>query len=337
MAVYTDIDEDELAAFLRNYPVGELLSYRGIAEGVENSNFLLHADTGGEPTPYILTLYERRVEEADLPFFLGLMGHLHARGLACPLPIARHDGALLGRLAGRPAALISFLEGFWLRRPRREHVRELGVAMARLHLAGEGFALTRANALSPSAWEPLYRSAGPGAGTVAPTLRRDVEATLEAVADQWPADLPRGVIHADLFPDNVFFLHDRFAGMIDFYFACNDILAYDLAIALNAWCFERDGSFNVTMGRALLGGYCSRRMLSADEVAALPILARGAALRFLLTRLWDWLHIPGGGLVKKKDPLEYLARMRHHATVRTPADFGWSEAIRERTGDEVAA
>lgn len=330
MAVYTDIDEEELASFLRAYPVGDLLSYRGIAEGVENSNFLVHADTDGEPTPYILTLYERRVEEADLPFFLGLMGHLNARGLACPLPIPRNDAALLGHLADRPAALISFLEGFWLRRPRREHAREVGAAMARMHVAGADFPLGRQNALAPAAWEPLYRSAGSEAGSVAPLLTHDVEDALEVIDREWPRDLPAGVIHADLFPDNVFFLHDRFAGMIDFYFACNDLLAYDLAIALNAWCFERDGSFNVTMGRALLAGYCAERMLSDAEVAALPILARGAALRFLLTRLWDWLHIPDEGLVRKKDPLEYLAKLRHHARVRSAVEYGWDEAIRER-------
>ena len=329
MAVYTDIDEEELGAFLAAYPVGELLSYRGIAEGVENSNFLVHAQTDGEPTPYILTLYERRVEEADLPFFLGLMSHLNARGLKCPQPVPRHDGALLGHLAGRPAAVISFLEGFWLRRPRREHAAQVGAAMARLHRAGVDFTLVRENALAPSAWEPLYRAAGPDAGGVAPDLVAEVEAALEAVRG-WPEDLPRGVIHADLFPDNVFFLHDRFAGMIDFYFACNDILAYDLAIALNAWCFERDGSFNVTMGRALLAGYCAERSLSADEVAALPMLARGAALRFLLTRLWDWLHIPDTALVVKKDPREYLAKLRHHARVASPADYGWDDAILER-------
>ena len=322
MAVYTDIDEEELEAFLAAYPAGDLLSYRGIAEGVENSNFLLHAETDGVPTPYILTLYERRVAESDLPFFLGLMGHLAERGLACPLPIPRHDGELLGRLADRPAALISFLEGFWLRRPRREHARELGAAMARMHVAGADFPLARANALAPDAWEPLYRSAGPEAGGVSPTLRADVEETLEAVERDWPRDLPQGVIHADLFPDNVFFLGDRFSGMIDFYFACDDLLAYDLAIALNAWCFERDGSFNVTKGAALLSAYHAVRPLEAGEVEALPILARGAALRFLLTRLYDWLHVPGDALVRKKDPVEYLQKMRHHAGVRSATEYG---------------
>ena len=323
MAVYTDIDEDELEAFLSAYPVGEPLSYKGIAEGVENSNFLLHC----ADAPYILTLYERRVEEADLPFFLGLMRHLADRGLSCPLPIARRDGALLGRLADRPAALISFLEGVWLRRPRAEHCREVGAAMARLHLAGEGFELRRPNALAPPAWRPLYEAAGPGVDAVAKGLREEIDAALAAVERDWPTGLPAGVIHADLFPDNVFFLGDAFSGMIDFYFACDDILAYDLAIALNAWCHERDGSFNVTKGAALLAGYAGVRPLSAAELDALPMLARGAALRFLLTRLYDWLHIPDGGLVRKKDPVEYLTKLRFHRAARSAADYGWREEM----------
>ena len=322
MAVYTDIEEDELAAFLAAYKVGGLLSYKGIAEGVENSNFLLHC----EDASYILTLYERRVEAADLPFFLGLKRHLAARGISCPLPIERRDGALLGELAGRPAALISFLEGFWLRRPAPAHCREVGAAMARMHAAGEGFALARPNALAAGAWEPLYRAAGTGQeiDAISPGLSREIEAALEAVVRDWPAGsaLPEGVIHADLFPDNVFFLHDRLSGLIDFYFACNDLLAYDLAIALNAWCFERDGSFNVTKGRALIAGYEGVRELTVPERTALPVLARGAALRFLLTRLYDWLHIPDTGLVRKKDPLEYLARLRFHAQAGSIEDYG---------------
>ena len=318
MAVYTDIDEDEVEGFLAAYPVGDLLSYRGIAEGVENSNFLVHATDAA----YILTLYERRVAEADLPFFLGLKRHLHASGFTCPLPVARRDGDLLGRLAGRPAALISFLEGVWLRRPAPEHCREAGAAMARMHRAAEGFGLERANALGPAAWGPLYASAGPRAPLVADGLAADVEATLSLVETEWPSGLPRGVIHADLFPDNVFFLDDRVSGVIDFYFACEDQLAYDLAIALLAWCHERDGMFNVTKGRAMLAGYESVRPLEPAEVEALPLLCRGAALRFMLTRLYDWLHVPGDALVKKKDPVEYLQKMRHHAGVRSATEYG---------------
>lgn len=318
MAVYTDIDERELAAFLADYPVGELLSYRGIAEGVENSNFLLHATDA----PYILTLYERRVAEADLPFFLGLKAHLAAGGFACPVPIERVDGGALGRLADRPAALISFLEGVWLRRPQPAHCREAGAAMARMHLGAEGFALRRPNALGPDAWRPLYEAAGTGAASVAEGLAETVEAALDALEREWPTGLPAGVIHADYFTDNVFFLSDRVSGVIDFYFACNDQLAYDVAIALLAWCHERDGMFNATKARAFLAGYQSVRLLERDEVEALPVLARGAALRFLLTRLYDWLHVPGDGLVVKKDPAEYLGKLRHHMKVRSPAEYG---------------
>ena len=323
MAVYTDIDEDELIDFLDAYPVGELQSYRGIAEGVENSNFLLHC--GG--TPFILTLFERRVNEADLPFFLGLMEHLASRGLDCPLPIARHDGAHLGRLAERPAALVSFLEGFWLRRPSPVHCRRAGAAMAAMHVAGDNFALTRANALAMSAWRPLFQAAGeaPAIDTVSAGLTSEIEAALRTVEARWPGadDLPRGIIHADLFPDNLFFLHDHVSGLIDFYFACSDHLAYDLAIGLNAWCFERDGSFNVTKGAAMIAGYESVRALTEAERRALPLLAFGAALRFLLTRLYDWLHIPDTALVKKKDPLEYLLKLRFHARASALGDYGY--------------
>ena len=318
MAVYTDIDERELADFLARYPVGELLSYRGIAEGVENSNFLIHASDA----PYILTLFERRVAEADLPFFLGLKKHLAANGFDCPQPIETGDGAMLGRLAERPAALVSFLEGVWLRRPTPAHCREAGAALARLHLAGRDFALSRPNALGPNAWAPLYDAAGPDAPNVAEGLAETVEASLTEIERDWPTGLPTGVIHADYFTDNVFFLHDRVSGVIDFYFACNDALAYDVAIALLAWCHERDGMFNATKGRAFLAGYESVRRLEADEAEALPVLARGAALRFMLTRLYDWLHVPNDGLVVKKDPAEYLAKMRHHAGVRSATEYG---------------
>ena len=327
MAVYTDIDEGELIDFLAAYPVGELQSYRGIAEGVENSNFLLHC--GG--TNYILTLFERRVDEADLPFFLGLMDHLASRGLDCPLPIARGDGATLGRLAGRPAALVSFLEGYWLRRPTPAHCRQAGAAMAAMHRAGDGFELTRANALAMPAWRPLFEAAGPTTtvDAVATNLSTEINAALDLVEARWPDrdDLPRGIIHADLFPDNLFFLHDRVSGLIDFYFACCDHLAYDLAIGLNAWCFERDGSFNVTKGAAMIAGYESVRPLLVAERDALPVLALGSALRFLLTRLYDWLHIPDTALVKKKDPLEYLVRLRFHLRATTLGDYGYMGEI----------
>ncbi|MEO1989581.1 MAG: homoserine kinase [Martelella sp.] len=318
MAVYTDINEDDLRQFLKAYDVGELLSYRGIAEGVENSNFLLHT----EKFPLILTLYEKRVDEGDLPFYLGLMQHLADRGLSCPLPLARDDGAPYGRLCGRPAALISFLEGMWLRKPAAPHCRELGVALARMHIAGQDFDLSRKNALALKGWVDLWDKSAARADEVQPGLENEITEELASLEDRWPVDLPEGVIHADLFPDNVFFIGDKLSGVIDFYFACNDFLAYDLSICLNAWCFEKDGAFNVTKARALIEGYQSVRPLDKDEIEALPLLCRGSALRFFLTRLYDWLNTPAGALVVKKDPLEYLRYLRFHRSVETASEYG---------------
>lgn len=320
MAVYTDIAEDDLKWFLTEYDAGSLLSYKGIAEGVENSNFLLHTSK----EPLILTLYEKRVEKADLPFFLGLMQHLAARGLSCPLPLPRRDGALLGSLSGRPAALISFLEGMWLRKPEAKHCREVGRALAQMHVAGEGFELKRPNALSIDGWRTLWEKSAARADEVEPGLQDEIRSELDFLAAAWPADLPAGVIHADLFPDNVFFLGDELSGLIDFYFACNDLLAYDVSICLNAWCFEKDCAYNITKGTAMLEGYQSVRPLSSEEIAALPVLSRGSALRFFLTRLYDWLTTLEGAMVTKKDPLEYLRKLRFHRQIGSAAEYGLS-------------
>jgi homoserine kinase type II len=318
MAVYTDVGVEELAAFLGAYELGELLAYKGIAEGVENSNFLLHTSRGY----YILTLYEKRVAATDLPFFLGLMEHLAARGLTCPQPVKNRAGETLGRLAGRPAAIVTFLDGMWIRRPSATHCAGLGRALAELHLAGGDFAMTRANALSGAGWRALHETAKDRADGVQGGLAAAIAAELDLLAGAWPGDLPQGVIHADLFPDNVFFLGDRLSGLIDFYFACTDTLAYDVAICLNAWCFEPDHAYNVTKGRALLQAYAAKRALSDAERAALPLLARGAATRFLLTRLVDWLNVPAGALVKPKDPLEYYRKLRFHQAVKSVRDYG---------------
>ena len=318
MAVYTDITEDDLSAFLEAYDVGQLTSYKGIAEGVENSNFLLHTTKGA----YILTLYEKRVNAGDLPFFLGLMHHLADRGLSCPLPLPRSDGELLGELSGRPAAMISFLEGMWLRKPEAKHCREVGRELAEMHVASQGFDLRRTNALSVGGWRPLWVNSEARADEVQTGLKDEISAELAHLESHWPKSLPDGVIHADLFPDNVFFERNRVTGIIDFYFACNDLLAYDVAICLNAWCFEPDVSFNVTKARALLQGYRRRRALSDAEIAALPVLARGSALRFLLTRLYDWLHQVEGAKVVPKDPREYLRKLRFHRGVAGASAYG---------------
>ena len=318
MAVYTQVADDELAAFLGAYDIGALVSYKGIAEGVENSNYFLQTDRGS----FILTLYEKRVDPADLPFFLGLMDHLAARDIVCPTPIHARDGEALRTLAGRPAAIISFLQGVSPRRVDIRHCAPLGRALAAMHLAADGFGTVRPNALSLAGWRPLFDRCGPRAHEVQNGLAGEIEQELEFLEENWPDDLPTGVIHADLFPDNVFFLDDRVSGVIDFYFACNDFFAYDLAICINAWCFEKDGSFNVTKARHILNAYRSVRPFSAAELAAIPVLLRGGALRFLLTRLHDWLHHPEGALVTPHNPLEYYRKLRFHQGVTRPGELG---------------
>jgi homoserine kinase type II len=318
MAVYTDVTAVELAGFLAGYDLGQLLAYKGIAEGVENSNFLVHTSTGN----YILTLYEKRVAAKDLPFFLGLMQHLAGRGITCPQPIPNNRGEALGKVAGRPAAIITFLDGLWIRRPTAVHCAGLGEALAKLHLAGLDFAGKRRNTLSVDGWRPLFEHCRDRADEVHRHLRDLIEKELAALEREWPRGLPQGVIHADLFPDNVFFLSDTLSGMIDFYFACNDALAYDVAICLNAWCFEPDHSYNVTKGKALLQAYARVRPLSDGERAVLPLLARGAALRFLLTRVVDWFNVPPGALVRPKDPIEYFRKLRFHQQVKSVRDYG---------------
>jgi homoserine kinase type II len=318
MAVYTDVGEEELAAFLADYDLGALMALKGIAEGVENTNYFLHTTAGY----YFLTLYEKRVAPADLPFFLGLMEHLASRGIICPQPVKNRAGRALGELAGRPAAIVTFLDGISVHRPSVGHCAAVGRALAALHLAGRDFKLHRKNALNLAGWKKLAASAAARADEVAPGLAATIAEEIEYLSRAWPADLPRGVIHADLFPDNVFFLGDQLSGLIDFYFACNDLLAYDLAICLNCWCFEADGSYNVTKGKALLSGYVAVRALSAEELLALPLLARGAATRFLLTRLVDWLDVPAGALVRPKDPLEYLKKLRFHRRIDHARDYG---------------
>ncbi|MCH8239118.1 MAG: homoserine kinase [Proteobacteria bacterium] len=318
MAVYTEVSDDDLCRFIAGYDIGEALSFKGIAEGVENTNYLVHTGTG----PHILTLYEKRVNAEDLPFFLGLMEHLAAKGVACPLPVRDRKGEMLSELAGRPAAIITFLDGLWVRRPTAEHCAALGETLAALHMAGGDFAMTRNNALSVSGWRPLHEAASGGADTISQGLSAEVGEELSSLEEAWPRDLPNGIIHADLFPDNVFFLGGKVSGVIDFYFACNDMLAYDIAICLNAWCFEPDGAFNITKARALLRAYSNLRPFTDEEFAALPILARGAALRFLLTRIYDWLNRSGDALVKPKDPMEYVRKLRFHRGVVSAREYG---------------
>ena len=321
MAVYTEVGDSELEAFVAEYDIGDVVSCKGIAEGVENTNYLLQTDKGN----YMLTLYEKRVSPEDLPFFMDLMVHLSQRGLRCPTPVYGRDGHALRQLCGRPAAVITFLQGLWPRRILPHHCAAVGRALADLHRAGADFKGSRVNALGSHAWRPFFAGTAADADSVKPGLRAYLDGELNWLATHWPRDLPTGVIHADLFPDNVFFHGDDLSGLIDFYFACTDFLAYDLAVCLNAWCFEADGSFNVTKARLMVAGYGQGRTLSEAEFAALPILARGAAMRFLLTRLKDWVNTPAGALVKRKDPLEYERKLRFFAACKDASDLGLTD------------
>jgi len=318
MAVYTDVSFEELEVFLAAYDLGEAHVFKGIAEGVSNSNYFLQTAEGA----FILTLYEKRVEEADLPFYLGLMEHLAAARINAPTPVRTREGNMTGSLNGKPAAILTFLDGVSLRRPAPEHCARAGAALADMHEAGASFAMRRANALGHLGWRQLASACAGDADRIADGLRALIDDELAAQGTAWPPGLPSGIVHADLFPDNVLFVQDNVSGLIDFYFACNDVLALDLAVMLNSWCFETDASFNLTKGKALIAAYRAKRELLPAECAALPILCRAAALRFLLTRLYDWVNHEPGALVRPKDPREFARRLRFHRNVRGPEAYG---------------
>lgn len=325
MAVYTQVDSAALEAFLAEYDIGMPRSFKGIAEGVENSNYYLETDRGR----FILTLFEKRVDAADLPYFISLKQHLAARDFPCPRPIAGRDGLALRELCGRPAVIVSFLDGLSPRQPSRTQCREIGAGLAEMHLALEGFSMTRPNSLGPASFAGLWTGRAASADALEQGLAEEIETDLRDIVGARPlsAHLPRGTIHADLFPDNAFFLDERFSGIIDFYFACTDALAYDLAICLNAWAFDDAGrasglQYSYSHGAALVSGYDAVRPLSKAERNALPLLCRTAAMRFFLTRLVDWSDTPADALVKPKNPLEYAQRLRFHRHATGPADYG---------------
>ena len=309
MAVYTVVSAEALAAFLRAFDVGEVVALKGIAEGVENSNYLLLTTR----SKYILTLYEKRVAARDLPFFFEMIERLAERGLPVPRAVADRAGRTIHKLAGRPACLIEFLPGVSVTRPTAGQARAAGAALGRMHEALAGFASERPNALGVADWRPLFERCGAGLDQIEPGLRARADAALATVEAGWPGDLPRSAIHADLFPDNVLMTGGQVTGLIDFYFACTELRAYDLAVMHSAWSFDPGGvAFDAAVGRALVEGYVGAFGLSERERAALPTLARGACIRFLLTRAWDWLNTPADALVTRKDPLAYLRRLERY-------------------------
>ena len=311
MAVYTQVSAEALAKFLSRYDVGALRSAKGIAEGVQNSNYLVDTDRDR----FILTLYEERTETDDLPFFLAMLDHLATDGNPVPRALPDKTGMVVQSLAGRPACLIEFLDGVSVSQPTVGQARAAAAAMGDLHASLVSFAPTRRNPLGVEDWPAMLARCGRDMDAIAPGLFDRVERALAAVVNAWPSTLQAAAIHSDLFPDNVLMLGDRVTGVIDFYFACTDIRAYDLAVMHGAWCFDGTGrGYDAAIGAALIDGYRQRFALSAAEYAALPVLARGACLRFLLTRAWDWLNTPADAMVTRKDPLAYLRRLDAYET-----------------------
>lgn len=318
MAVYTHVDHQKIEDLLASYDIGALVSLKGIAEGVENSNFLLDTDQGR----YILTVYEKRMRSEDLPFFLGLKSYLSNKGFPCPVPIADRENVVIHTLLDKPAAIVSFLPGKGVRRIHNYHVGALGAAMAELHIAGNDFSGSRANDLGLASWKQMFDRFADGMERYKPGLADQVHEHLVFLESHWPERLPAGIIHADLFPDNVFFQGEALTGVIDFYFACTDMYIYDLAVCLNAWCFEHHNEFNITKAKLLLSRYHKIRPLQSAEIDALPVVATGAAMRFFLTRMHDWLHQVEGALVVPKDPMEYWERLCFHKGLTKASAYG---------------
>lgn len=318
MAVYTDVDDNTLREFLRGYDIGDLIKKTPIAEGVENSNYRIDTDQGR----FILTLFEKRVDEKDLPFFMGLTGHLASSGLPVAAPVADNCGAIIKELAERPAVIVNFLSGRPHMTPNPHDCGELGAVLSALHLHVGGFFLQRQNPLSLNGWRQLAGDCRGGADRCETGLAAVIDSELSLLENNWPADLPAGVVHSDLFPDNVLFDGEKISGVIDFYFSCTDFFAYDLAVCINAWCFDAQGQFQSDNAARLIAQYQDRRTLTDAEREALPVLMRGAAMRFLLTRLYDWLHQVEGALVKVKDPLDYKRILDFHQNTSDLSLYG---------------
>lgn len=319
MAVYTEVRDDEIVSLLKDYDVGEFVEKTPILAGVENTNYRIETTTG----PYILTLFERRVHEDDLPFFMALMSHLEGKGMPVAAPILDKSKASIRQVAGKSAALIRFVPGKDVVTPNQKQCAALGVALADWHYHIVDFSEHRANPLSIEGWRELAASCGERANECAPGLAEDIAGELESLAAAWPRDLPAGVVHSDLFPDNVHFEGDRIVGLIDFYFSAHDFFAYDIAVCVNSWCFDGEGRLDAAKASAMLSAYETKRPLSTDEKQAFPVLLRGAALRFLLTRLYDWLNQVEGAMVAVKDPLEYRDILTFHQAHYAPSDYGF--------------
>jgi homoserine kinase type II len=320
MAVYTKLSENQLVDFFSKYNLGKLLNYKGIEEGIENTNYSIATEKG----KFILTLYEKRVEEKDLPFFIGLMRNLYDEKFPSPEPLINKNGNYISEINGKKAAVVSFLEGEAKNILSPNHCYEVGIHTAKLHLITKKLKGKRENKLSISSWRNIYNKVKKNCSKIHPNLIEVVEKNLDLIEAKWPTNIPKGIIHADLFPDNIFFKGNKLSGIIDYYFSCNDFYAFEIAICLNALCFEGKNenlSFNVTKAKKFIDGYSNIRKLTEQEKNSLKVLCQGAAIRFLLTRVFDFLNLTEGAIVKIKDPVEYLKRLEFHEGVKNYNDY----------------
>lgn len=319
MAVYTKLDEQDFANILTQFDIGTFVAAKGIAEGVENTNYMLETDRN----KFILTVYEERVKDSDLPFFIGLMDGLAQNNIPAPLPLKAKDGSAILKYNGKSLTIVSFLEGRSPTVIKNAHIQQIGEFQAKIHNCSAKLPqLQRENALSISFWREMIEKIGDKGDAHFPGITQKISDAFAQITANWPKNMPVGLIHADLFPDNVFFQDERLSAILDFYMACNDICAYDISITLNAWCFEPDFSFNITKAKLLLSAYNNHRKLTEAELDALPILCAGSALRFLLTRLYAYLNQSEGALVKVKNPIEYLRKMEFHLQVKSHYEYG---------------
>lgn len=325
MAVYTKISQNDLEILLSGYSIGSLKSFTAITAGIQNSNYFIDTDKAR----YVLTIYESSVNAADIPFFLNLTEHFAKNGIPCPMPIRNNGGNNISTIHGKPCAIVSFIKGSELKEFSEKNLEELGSNVARMHIAGTNFPLKRANEIGIAGWRKKFEAVKDRADEISPGLKEELQEAREFVNLRWPENLPSGVIHGDIFPDNVLFAEDgTIAGIIDFYFACNDMFMYDLAICINAWCFDNNRDFNAEKAKILLSAYNKIRPISDEEIEALPVLAMGASIRFLLTRMYDFLNRVEGAVVNTKDPLEYLHKLRFHSNIKSYEEYGLSRAVK---------
>jgi len=320
MAVYTKLSKVDLQEFLSKYNIGKLIDYKGIKEGIENTNYFIQSEKG----KFILTVYEKRVQEKDLPFFMGLMRNLYDKNFPSPEPIINKNGNYITGILKKKAALVSFLEGSSKEKLSPDNCYEIGIQTAKLHNITQNLSLKRKNRLSVNSWRKMYTRVKKNCSKIHPNLDKIIEKSLDKIEKNWPKNIPAGIIHADLFSDNIFFQKDKITGIIDFYFSCNDFLAFEIAICINALCFEgkkQNLSFNVTKAKKFIDGYNSIKKISSSEKDSLKILCQGAAMRFLLTRVFDYLNLTKGALVKIKDPVEYLKRLEFHNSINNYEDY----------------